>query len=92
MKHKIILCFAVLLLLPAAAPGQQELTLTIEQAIDTGLENSKALHTSQDYRIAPTTSNDSSIAGAGTLEICTLRFGWWQSIWMERCCRPLRRR
>jgi len=29
---------------------------------------------------------------AAKLEICTLRFGWRQSIWMEHCCRPLRRR
>jgi len=34
-----VLCFAI-------AAGQQKLTLTIDQAIHTGLENSKALHTS----------------------------------------------
>src|ERR1035441_8356463 len=26
------------------------------------------------------------------LKLCTLPFGWWQSIWMGSCCRPLRRR
>jgi hypothetical protein len=28
---------------------------------------------------------------AGTLELCTLRFGWWQSTWTAPCCRTLRR-
>ena len=43
------------------------------------------------FHIFKITGSGHNIAAA-KLEICTLRFGWWQLIWMERCCRPLRRR
>ncbi len=46
MKQKILL-FSIVLLLPVISLSQQKLSLTIEQAVQTGLENSKALHTSQ---------------------------------------------
>jgi len=47
MKQKIFLFWAVFLFVPVIAPAQQKLALTIEQEIQTGLENSKTLHTSQ---------------------------------------------
>jgi hypothetical protein len=31
-------------------------------------------------------------AGGRTLEVCTLRFGLWQLMWMAPCCRALRKR
>ena len=46
MKQKILL-FSIVLLLPVISLSQQKLSLTIEQAIQAGLEKSKALHTSQ---------------------------------------------
>lgn len=70
MKHKLLSFCTVLLLLPVAAPAQQKLTLTIEQAIDTGLENSKALHTSQ-FKLQ---FADARAGEANTLGLPSLKF------------------
>ena len=70
MKHKILSFCAVLLVSSAAASAQQKLGLTIEQAIQTGLENSKALHTSR-FRLE---AADAKASEAGTLGLPSLRF------------------
>ena len=70
MKHWILpLCAAVCLL---SAPGmaQQKLALTIEQAIQTGLENSKALHTSR-FKLD---AADAKASETGTLGLPSLTF------------------
>ena len=46
MKRGVLL-LVLGLLVASVAPAQQKLTLTIDQAIQTGLENSKVLHTSR---------------------------------------------
>lgn len=47
MVKKILSSIAMIILCTGILPAQQKLSLTIEQAIQTGLENSKALRTSQ---------------------------------------------
>jgi outer membrane protein len=70
MKRKILLFCAVLFFVPVVAPAQQKLALTIEQAIQTGLENSKALHTSQ-FRLQ---AADARAGEAKTLGLPSLKF------------------
>jgi outer membrane protein len=70
MKQKILSFCAVFLLLPIAASAQQKLALSIDQAIQTGLENSKALHTSQ-FRLQ---AADARAGEATTLGLPSLKF------------------
>jgi outer membrane protein len=70
MKQKILSICMVFLLVPVIAPAQQKLALTIEQAIQTGLENSKTLHTSQ-FRLQ---AADARASEANTLDLPSLKF------------------
>ena len=70
MKQTILLSCAVLFLLPVITPAQQKLELTIEQAIQTGLENSKTLRTSQ-FKLL---SADARASETNTLELPSLKF------------------
>ena len=70
MKQKILLFCAVCFFVPVVAPAQQKLALTIEQAIQTGLENSKMLHTSQ-FRLR---AADARAGEASTLGLPSLKF------------------
>ena len=70
MKPKILAFCMIFLLVPVAGPAQQKLALTIERAIQTGLENSKALHTSQ-FRLQ---AADARAGEASTLGLPSLKF------------------
>jgi outer membrane protein TolC len=70
MKQKILSICLVFFLVPVIAPAQQKLALTIEQAIQTGLENSKTLHTSQ-FRLQ---AADARASEANTLGLPSLKF------------------
>jgi outer membrane protein len=70
MKQTTLSFCAVFFLLPVVAPAQQKLTLTIEQAIQTGLENSKALHTSRFKLLAA----DARASETNTLGLPSLKF------------------
>jgi outer membrane protein len=70
MKQKILLICAMFLCVPVAAHAQQKLALTIEQAIQTGLENSKTLHTSQ-FKLQ---AADAKASEAYTLGLPSLKF------------------
>ena len=70
MNHKMLSFCAAVLLLPVVLPAQQKLSLSIEKAIQTGLENSKALHTSQ-FRLQ---AADARAGEAGTLALPSVKF------------------
>jgi outer membrane protein len=70
MKQRVLSFCAVFLLLPVAAPAQQKLALTIEQAIQMGLENSKTLHTSQ-FKLQ---AADAKAGEANALGLPSLKF------------------
>jgi len=46
LKLKLVLIFTFVLIMSAQTFAQEKLSLTIEQAIETGLQNSKSLHAS----------------------------------------------
>jgi outer membrane protein len=70
MKQRIFALWALFLCVPVAIPAQLKLALTIEQAIQTGLENSKTLHTSQ-FRLqaADAKANEASTLGLPSLKL-----------------------
>ena len=70
MKLRFIPLFSIFLLLLAPATAQQKLTLSIDEAVRTGLENSKALHVSEFKMQAA----DARASETNTLGLPSLKF------------------
>jgi outer membrane protein TolC len=69
MSKRFNQIFAMIILLVLAAPAQQKMPLTIEQAVQTGMENSKALRTSQ-FKVL---SADAKASETNTLGLPSLK-------------------
>ena len=69
MRKRFNKIFVMIFLLVLAAPAQQKMSLTIEQAVQTGMENSKALRTSQ-FRVL---SADAKASETNTLGLPSLK-------------------
>jgi outer membrane protein TolC len=70
MRKRLLQLFIAMAMLACAVQAQQKLSLTIEQAIQTGLENSKALRTSQ-YKVQ---AADAKASETNTLGLPSLKF------------------
>jgi outer membrane protein len=70
MKPRSILFGALVVLLLASATAQQRLTLTIDQAIEIGLENSRTLHTAEFKNMAA----EAKASETNTLALPSLKF------------------
>jgi len=68
--NRILMVFTILLLLTVALSAQQPLSLTVEQAVHIGLENSKALRTSQ-YKVqaAKAKADETATFGLPSLKV-----------------------
>jgi outer membrane protein len=69
MSKRFNQIIAMIFLLVIAAPAQQKMSLTIEQAVQTGMENSKALRTSQ-FKVL---SADAKASETNTLGLPSLK-------------------
>jgi outer membrane protein len=70
MRKRLIQLFIAMAILACTVQAQQKLSLTIEQAIQTGLENSKALRTSQ-FKV---TAADAKASETNTLGLPSMKF------------------
>ncbi|MEW6061831.1 MAG: TolC family protein [Bacteroidota bacterium] len=68
--NRIVMVFIILWLFTLVLPAQQPMTLTVEQAVQIGLENSKALRTSQ-YKIqaAEAKASETTTLGLPSLKV-----------------------